>query len=125
MSEFVVPSAPVELGERGTRFWDALHRDFEFEVRDTEIVREACRVLDRIDELEGALEEEGLLSAGSKGQTVLHPAVAELRQQQSTFRQLMGSVELPGDDEARDAFRHQRAKAGAEARWGVRAVANG
>jgi hypothetical protein len=113
------------LGERGEKFWVDLHESLEFDPHETALLVEACRALDRIEALE-ALLVGGLVSTGSTGQTVVHPAVAELRQQQAGFARLMSAVNLPADVAAGERFRVTRAHAGAAARWErPRAVGNG
>ncbi|RZS58975.1 hypothetical protein EV141_0188 [Microcella putealis] len=114
---------PQGLNARGSIFWEEIHDDLEFDARDAAIVLEACRVLDVIDELTAAVDRDGVMTVGSTGQPVVHPGVAEIRMQQATFARLMGSLKLPDDDAANDRFRHERAKAGAAARWyGPKAV---
>lgn len=125
MTESAKPSPPPELAERGAQFWIDLHESLEFDPQETALVTEACRTLDRIDALE-LLLAGGLTSTGSTGQTVVHPAVAELRQQQAGFARLIGAVNLPADAAAADRFRTMRAHAGAAARWQrPKAVRNG
>lgn len=114
---------PEGLGDRGAKFWRELHAPaedgsrLEFDQKEALLLLEACRVLDQIADLAAAVEIEGITVRGSMGQTVVHPAVPELRQQQMAFRSLMSSVRLPEDDGAAERFHHERAKAGAEARW--------
>ena len=116
MTESAKPSPPQGLAERGVQFWIDLHESLEFDPQETALLTEACRTLDRIEALE-ALLAGGLTSVGSTGQTVVHPAVAELRQQQAGFARLMGAVNLPADVATADRFRSARAHAGAAARW--------
>lgn len=116
VSETVQSSPPPGLGERGGKFWSELHESLEFEPHESALVLEACRTLDRIEALEHLLVG-GLASTGSTGQTVVHPAVAELRQQQAGFARLMAAVNMPADVAAADRFRLSRAHAGAAARW--------
>jgi len=115
--ESIAPEAPVEFGERGASLWRELHACLEFDVREVALIVEACRTVDIIDELAGAVKADGLMSAGSTGQPVVNPAVAELRQQQAAFARLIGALKFPEDDAAADRFRTVRAKAGAAARW--------
>lgn len=105
------------LGERGAAFWGSMQDAFEFEAKESELLFEACRSLDRIDALEAVLEAAGLVIAGSTGQQILHPAVAELRQQQAQFGRLAGLLHLPEDERAAARFRSTRAHAGSDARW--------
>jgi hypothetical protein len=113
----VAPAPPPELAARGRAFWVELHTVLEFNPKETALLGEACRTLDTIDALAGTIESDGLTTTGSMGQTVVHPAVPELRQQQAGFNRLMSAINLPDDDAAADRFRTARAKAGAAARW--------
>ncbi|MGM1017334.1 MAG: hypothetical protein ACQEW8_07345 [Actinomycetota bacterium] len=113
---------PDGLGERGTALWSALTRDIEFAPQEAEVLVEACRTLDRIDDLTDVLDRDGTMISGSMGQRILHPAVAEVRQLQAAFVRLSGALNLPEDKAADEAFRTKRAKAGAAARHGLRAV---
>ena len=106
-----------ELGPSGRAFWDALTADLEFDAHETRYLLEACRTLDVIDGLAAAVEADGLMIAGSMGQRVIHPAVAEVRQQQASFVRLVGALHLPADVQAHEAWKHQRAVAGAAGRW--------
>jgi hypothetical protein len=112
-----VIDVPAGLLGRGSAFWIEMLTELEFDTKETALVLEAARVLDRIDQLAEAIEADGLTVKGSMGQTVIHPAVAELRQQQAAFARLIGGVNLPDDDAAADRFKYERAKAGSDARW--------
>lgn len=111
------PEPPEVLGVRGSGLWRELHTELEFESKETSLVLEACRCLDVIDALATTVERDGLVVTGSRGQPVVHPGIAELRQWQASFGRLMSLVSLPEDEAAQDRFRHARAKAGAAARW--------
>lgn len=111
---------PSSLGEAGAAFWSELHDALEFDAKEEALVLEACRTLDRIEALHAAIDDAGLLSTGSTGQVVVHPAVAELRQQQTGLARLLSGVVFPDGEEAADRFRQARAHAGADARWGRR-----
>lgn len=126
------PDVPAELGTAGAAFWLQQQSESEFDSRESALLIEACRTLDRIAALDAVIEEDGLMIIGSTGQKVLHPAVAELRQQQASFGRLLGSIEWEDEEQAKERFRHNRAKAGATARWGsstperrLQAVTNG
>lgn len=83
------------LGERGQRLWDAIFtEDVEGDQHDQELVLETCRVLDVIDNLAAAVQRDGVTVAGSRGQPVVNPAVAEMRQQQVVFSRLIGQLNL-------------------------------
>lgn len=118
-------SPPDGLAERGSAFWMELHDALEFDGKEAALLFEACRTLDLIDDLAGAIERDGSMTVGSAGQPVVHPAVSEIRQLQQAFGRLMTLIRLPEDEAAADRFHTLRARAGAAARWGsasVRAV---
>lgn len=85
------------LGPRGQRLWDAIlgaDDGLDGDQHDQELVAETCRILDVIDGLSAAVERDGVTVTGSRGQTVVHPAVAELRQQQIAFSRLVAQLNL-------------------------------
>lgn len=111
------PEPPEGLGERGSSFWRELFADIDWDMKETVLLAEACRTLDQIDALAAAIDTDGLTVSGSMGQTVIHPAVAELRQHQAAFARLISAVNFPDDEANADRFNHKRAKAAAAARW--------
>lgn len=122
---------PEGLQKRGRAFWRALttasnerQQVLEFSTAERETLLEACRTLDRIDDLTAAIDRDGTMIAGSKDQMILHPAIGELRQQQASYVRLVASLNLPEDVAATKDFQQRRAKAGAQGRWGrdLRAV---
>ena len=124
-SDEEIPDAPEGLRDRGREFWNDMQRavlddDAEFDTSETAALEEACRVLDTIAQLSDAVDRDGHTTAGSRGQLVLHPALSEIRLQQTTLARLLGIVKLPEDPQERDRWRTARAKAGASARWNRR-----
>ncbi len=117
------PSPPRVLARRGRALWRALHADLEFDAHESEIVLEACRTADTIDQLQAAVDEQGVTALGSMGQTIVHPAVAEIRQQQASLSRLLTTLNLnaalegqTGDVAMQRAISAQ-ASAAANARW--------
>lgn len=110
------------LGARGLAFWSELTGPMEFAAQEREVLLEACRTLDRIDDLSEQVAADGSMITGSMGQKILHPGIAEVRQLQASFVRLVGALNLPEDAAAAEKFRTGRAKAGAAARHGLRAV---
>jgi hypothetical protein len=113
------PRAPKSLKARGKILWRDLVLEFEFDAQELDLLLETCRVLDMIDALSGAIEADGMMIEGSQGQSVLHPAVAELRQQQAAFARLVTSLNLQSET---DKFKvltgaTRSAQAAANARW--------
>lgn len=122
MDEKEAERPPEGLGVRGLAFWDALTGPMGFTVPEMECLIEACRTLDRIDDLSERVKTDGSMIAGSMGQKILHPAIAEVRMLQASFLRLVSALNLPEGAAAGEKFRTARAKAGAAARHGLRAV---
>lgn len=108
--------APTGLkkGGRGRRFWDAASA-YEFRPDEVELLAEACRMLDAADELRAVVKRDGLTSTGSKGQTVAHPLLAELRSTRSELRLVFRQLGLP--DAAGETDASKSARRAADARW--------
>ncbi|MBO0979896.1 P27 family phage terminase small subunit [Microbacterium sp. SD291] len=114
---------PSELKKRGRALWAELHERLEFDPHEDELVLEVCRAVDTIDALAETIEQDGVTSTGSMGQTVVHPAIPELRQQQAGLSRLVATLNL---SDAMDGSNGQvalsraissQAQAAANARW--------
>lgn len=112
----MVNRAPAGLDGRGRRLWSAVIAGFELSDAERVILLEACRTADLVDRLTAELAGGSLTVVGSRGQTVLNPIAAELRQQRDLLGRLLGRLALPTDDEAEDAAA-RLGRRGAEARW--------
>jgi Phage terminase, small subunit len=60
-----------------------------------EVFEIACSVLDTVQQLEALLASDGLVTTGSKQQTVIHPAVVELRHQRQAYARLVSQLGIP------------------------------
>ncbi|MFR9806928.1 hypothetical protein ACL02T_32235 [Pseudonocardia sp. RS010] len=117
---------PAGLGARGAALWRGLHDRYAFDVAEELLLVELCRTADTADELAAVLRRDGVTTAGSKGQTRVHPAVAELRNTQLAAARLVRELDLP-DEEAeatvidpQKRMRSEAARKAAQARWGTR-----
>lgn len=110
-----VPKPPDGLGKRGRQLWRSIARDFELSDAELEILAEACSTADLIDRLAEQLSSEELVVAGSRGQTALHPAASEIRQQRALLAQLIAKLSLRDDDD--DSAAARLGQRGAQARW--------
>ena len=83
------------FGAGGARLWAALHGDDD-SVELTVLVREACRITDRLDALADAVTADGLLSVIDRGDSTVivkvDGALAEARQQANALRLLLGDI---------------------------------
>jgi hypothetical protein len=116
------PNAPDGLGPRGRRFWRSMHADYDYSDAETELLVEACRVLDNVEALAAVVAAEGPTSTGSKGQTVTHPALQELRQQRLLLSRLLPQLEDVDAEVSGPALASAasvRGRKAAAARWGA------
>lgn len=112
------PAVPSGLGKQGRAFFREVHNSYELDVRDGPILLETCRVLDEIEALKAAIDADGVISIGSKGQPVEHPALAGLRAHRLSLDRLMTRLGLPdAEGEAPLTVAQMKARKAAAARW--------
>lgn len=88
---------------------------YEPDGREAELIDRACATADLIAELEAVVEREGTTTLGSAKQTVIHPAVPELRQQRALLMRLLAGLDFGSDSTA--AAVSSGARHAARARW--------
>jgi P27 family predicted phage terminase small subunit len=117
------PEPPKSLRAPGKRLWRAILRDldpgWELDARELHMLLRACRCADELDRLERVLDRDGVTVEGSRGQTIVHPALSEARQIRLAQMRLLGAIELVDPQAAiRSATPAQaRARKAAETRW--------
>lgn len=87
-------ASPTGLYKRGKRIHKDLTDAYEFSDVEMQLVLEIAKCADRIDDLEDAIQDEGTMVAGSTGQPVVNPAIAEVRQQQMLLQRLVKGLRL-------------------------------
>jgi hypothetical protein len=95
-------------------------QDFEPSPSELELLVEACRTLDRCEALTTAVREEPLTTVGSRGQTVAHPLLAELRAERLLLARLLSQLGIPGEKTGDDwdgLTASERARRAALHRW--------
>ena len=116
------PRAPAGLARRGRQFWTKTVAVYSLSDAELELLVEVCRALDQCEDLQAAIATEGITVAGSKGQSRVHPAVAELRQVRLAVGRLIAQLALPDEEgESVPSPTTLRARNAAGARWGHRA----
>lgn len=91
------PRAPAGLGTAGRRFWRSVVSSYGLRPDDLVVLEDCCRTIDVIQRLDE--ERNGaLFAAGSTGQLVIHPALAERRRQSQLLARLTRQLKLPDDD---------------------------
>lgn len=98
---------PRGLKAAGTRLYETSTTEYEWAEHELALLEEACRVRDRIVELDAAVKDDGLMITSSQGAR-LHPAVGEARQQRLTLARLLASLQIPGMDDDLPAARGVR-----------------
>lgn len=109
--------APRGLGKAGRDLWKAVVADFDPSPVEARVLGQAAATLDVIASLEAQVEVDGVMVRGSQGQPVLHPAVAEARQQRQAFGRLLAQLDFEGDGESVVSMESARARKAAQARW--------
>ena len=87
---------------RGALLWDEVAGAHELDPSQRLILEEACRVADRLDELDKLVTARGVASALDSG------ILAESRQQQNVMKQLMVALRLPDAKGKRPQLRAAR-----------------
>ena len=85
----------------------------ELDEREEALLDLARRQARDVAAAEADIESRGYLVTGSRGQDVINPSVAEVRQSRIALGKLLGQLDLP--ESTRDAVRN--ARNAAEARW--------
>lgn len=90
------PSAPAGTGPSGRTLWRSLLTDFELDEHELALLREAVRTVDRLDQLEAAVDH--VVVDGPQGMKA-HPALVEARQQRIVLARILAALRLPSGDE--------------------------
>lgn len=117
------PEPPKGLQGPGRGLWERMHAtladDLRFSAKELELLRRACSLADREAALAGLIEQDGMMTKGSTGQMVLHPAVAELRHVESALTSLLTRISTEDSEGKPLTMKQQRARTAADARWGA------
>jgi phage terminase small subunit len=90
---------PAGLKATGLRVWRDFHGElpegWSFDARELQALEAACRLYDRLDELDAAIDTHGATVPGSTGQLTVNPALPEFRQCAAAIVKLLGELEIP------------------------------
>lgn len=110
---------PASLRRSGRALWKAIlaevPSDSELDQRELALLERACSCADRIADLDALVKRDGLMTLGSAGQSVLHPAVSEARQQKLVLLRLLSALNL--NEAAEETPGVRQARLAARARW--------
>lgn len=118
-----LPPAPRGLAPPGRKLWRAIIADvpdgFHLDARERYLLERACRCADELAELDAAIDRDGPISQGSRGQPRIHPALQEARALRLVQLRLLAAIKLdPPVEEHTPGVR--QARRAAEARWARR-----
>lgn len=99
--------AQAGLKASGQSFWSATVEEFELDESEVAVLREVCRTLDTIDELQRQVDRDGVLGDSPQGVRV-NPAVGELRQQRLALTKLLAALAIPTVDDDAVAAKKRR-----------------
>lgn len=129
-----VPAAPRALQTEGKRLWRQIWATYDLNPGESAVLETACRARDTAEALRGELQGEHFIDymgqpvpistymvAGSMGQPVINPLVAEIRHHEKLAADLVASLNLPDDpgQEGSSGERNQQRDA-VNARWAQR-----
>jgi hypothetical protein len=88
---------PKATKTAGRRLWKSIMDDYDLSGAELEILRQAVRVADVLDDLAAIVAAEGVIENGT-GRA--HPAVVEQRQESIALARLLASLRLPDSAES-------------------------
>ena len=94
---------PEGIGDRALALWREVLGTFELMPQEVAVLRETVRVVDRLERLDQAVQEDGAMVDGRP-----HPAMVEARQQQIILGRLLTTLRLPEDWESVESRPQQR-----------------
>lgn len=120
------PRVPKGLRTGGRKLWRDVVEAYELTAPELRLLGQVCVTIDAIDELDELVSTEGTMTVGSKGQPVLHPAVAEARLQRLALGRLLAQLCLPDPEGGVVRSPAQvRARRAAQVRWRAQARREG
>jgi len=110
--------APNNLTPAARKFWKKVVSTYQLRADDLRVLEDACREMGLVDRFESELASAPMMVEGYKGQPVMNPLIAELRQHRSILRALLKQLKLPDEDErAASQSRTTQARGAANQRW--------
>ena len=89
---------PKGLASAGQKLWKSIESEFDLAEHELAQLEEACRVRDTIATLRAQVEQDGTMLPSTQGSR-LHPAIAEIRQQQLALARLLVTLQVPSLEE--------------------------
>ena len=118
-----MPTAPRGLSKAGKALWRAVLEPYELDEHEVLLLKEACRVADRLDRLDAEAAAGTVTVTNHRGDQVAHPAMTEARQQAIVLTRILASLRLPSGDEDDGALSRPQRRGSARGAYGPRSVA--
>ena len=115
MAGSTIPRAPAVLAARGRALWREVHRSYELDPIEVELLRQMCAVVDRCDAIEAELKDAPLMMSGSVGQPRVNPLLGALREEEKMADRLASSLGVSTPGHSGRGAGHQ--KKAAQTRW--------
>lgn len=93
-----VPKPPKGLLVGGRRLWTATLTAYDLAEHEQAIMREACRTVDLLDQLQALIDKEGPVLPWGEGSRA-NPAAVEARQHRIALARLIASLGIPMDED--------------------------
>jgi hypothetical protein len=84
-----------QFGSAGLKVWQQVTDEYELDQHELALLREICRTLDSLDDLQKHLDKDGVMVQKSFEDRVINPCLNELRQQRLVLAKLVAALHLP------------------------------
>jgi hypothetical protein len=111
------PRAPESLDQAGRRLWRSVLGLYDLAPHETELLRQACRVVDNLARIDAALLDSEPVTEGANGRLWPNPLLQVSADQRRVLDALFRSMALPMPGESFGRRRSPAAVANAQARW--------
>jgi hypothetical protein len=97
MTDSATPAPPDGLAEQGRALWSSVVDDFELDVHELLLLRQACRTADLIERLDEDVEARGVTVESPQGEKT-NPSIVEARQQRIALARLLSALRMPSGE---------------------------
>lgn len=109
--------SPAGLKAAGRRLWRSVTSVYDLDADEAELLRQAARCADELEDLRAALADGEPVVSGSTGQLRPNPLYAQLRAHRETLARLLRGMDLPDEAAERPSAASLRASDAASRRW--------